>query len=182
MTEYDPKKKAHMRPQDGSHGGEDNVDISLQKEHRTQSTYDITREAEEAARSSQSNHAIRQVTSSSVFRYGMLLRLHMVEMNKDIDISPVREMVLGRRDPVHGIFPDIDLTPYAGYQLGLSRQHVKVRLKGSRLEIIDLGSRNGTYLNGERLEPNQPYKLRDGDEIRLGKVVFYAYFISEDEN
>ena len=42
--------------------------------------------------------------------------------------------------------------------------------------ILDRGSANGTYLNGERLTPNEPHVLRDGDEIRLGKLVAHIYF------
>jgi len=39
-----------------------------------------------------------------------------------------------------------------------------------------MGSVNGTYLNGERLPANREHVIRDGDEIRLGKLVFHAYF------
>jgi pSer/pThr/pTyr-binding forkhead associated (FHA) protein len=36
--------------------------------------------------------------------------------------------------------------------------------------IIDMGSTNGTRLNGTRLEPNRPYPLADGDEVALGQT------------
>ena len=42
--------------------------------------------------------------------------------------------------------------------------------------IMDRSSANGTYVNGERLIPNDPHVLRDGDEIRLGKLVAHIYF------
>ncbi|KAK8826905.1 hypothetical protein WA577_007408 [Blastocystis sp. JDR] len=34
--------------------------------------------------------------------------------------------------------------------------------------IMDLGSTNGTYLNGKRIEPNRYYELREGDELKFG--------------
>jgi pSer/pThr/pTyr-binding forkhead associated (FHA) protein len=40
-----------------------------------------------------------------------------------------------------------------------------------RYQLIDLGSANGTYVNGERLEPHVPRLLRQGDRLRLGRVV-----------
>ena len=54
--------------------------------------------------------------------------------------------------------------------------HAVVRRGDGLLNLIDLGSVNGTYLNGQRLIPNQPRVLRDGDEIKFGKLVCYVYF------
>lgn len=36
--------------------------------------------------------------------------------------------------------------------------------------LIDLGSRNGTFVNGHRLMPDVPYTLRSGDKIRVGQI------------
>jgi pSer/pThr/pTyr-binding forkhead associated (FHA) protein len=36
--------------------------------------------------------------------------------------------------------------------------------------VVDLGSRNGSWLNGERLVPNKPYPLASGAELRIGKM------------
>jgi pSer/pThr/pTyr-binding forkhead associated (FHA) protein len=41
-------------------------------------------------------------------------------------------------------------------------------MEGSAWAIKDLGSSNGTFLNGERLEPNVNYRLSQQDEIVLG--------------
>lgn len=48
-----------------------------------------------------------------------------------------------------------------------SRRHFQVQSRGSRFAVQDLGSRNGTYLNGERLS-NDPIALTHGDTIRVG--------------
>jgi len=47
-----------------------------------------------------------------------------------------------------------------------SRRHAEVRAAGGKVTVVDLGSTNGTYLNGERL--TGPRVLTHGDEIRIG--------------
>jgi molecular chaperone DnaK (HSP70) len=53
-----------------------------------------------------------------------------------------------------------------------SRLHAELRIATDKLEVVDLGSTNGTFLNGERLAPNQPRSLKPGDEIHFGKTKF----------
>lgn len=50
----------------------------------------------------------------------------------------------------------------------VSRLHAALLWSGDILTLEDLGSSNGTYLNGERLE--HPTRLKSGDEIRFGGV------------
>lgn len=50
----------------------------------------------------------------------------------------------------------------------LSRHHARLLLAGDNLEVIDLGSTNGTFVNDARLEKNQPTPLKPGDDIRFG--------------
>lgn len=51
----------------------------------------------------------------------------------------------------------------------VSRSHAEIRRTAHGYMIIDLESRNGTFLNGERLEED-PHPLRDGDEIVVAGV------------
>lgn len=51
----------------------------------------------------------------------------------------------------------------------LSRRHAEIRVAGQYLEVEDLGSANGTYLNGERISEGE---ARPGDEIRLDQLAF----------
>jgi FHA domain len=87
------------------------------------------------------------------------------------------EYMLGRSDPKHNVEPDVDLSPYGGQQLGVSRRHATLVLTESGLSIRDHGSTNGTAVNGRVLAANQEWPLRDGDEIRLGKLAFNIFFI-----
>ena len=50
----------------------------------------------------------------------------------------------------------------------VSRRHFQVRLESDVFYISDLGSTNGTYLNGNKLDPNEEQILRDGDRVGLG--------------
>jgi K+-sensing histidine kinase KdpD len=55
-------------------------------------------------------------------------------------------------------------------QLGVSRQHAMLRPTDSKLYITDLGSTNGTWLNGRSIGVNTPYSLSDGDILRFGRL------------
>ena len=50
----------------------------------------------------------------------------------------------------------------------VSRRHFQVRFESDVFYISDLGSTNGTYLNGNKLNPNEDHILRDGDIVGLG--------------
>ncbi len=79
-------------------------------------------------------------------------------------------MQIGRQDAAHGIFPDVDLTPEGGLERGVSRRHCKIYQQTSAYLVEDVGSTNGSFLNGERLTPHVPHVLNDGDELQLGGI------------
>jgi len=54
----------------------------------------------------------------------------------------------------------------------ISRHHARIIQTGETLEVIDLGSTNGTFVNEEQLEPNQPQILKEGDQVRFGDQRF----------
>lgn len=67
---------------------------------------------------------------------------------------------------------------------GVSRRHARIVLSETGAVLEDLGSKNGTYVNGTRL--GEPHRLADGDEIRLGPAricfrVFAAPLSTETE-
>ncbi|MCL6451140.1 MAG: FHA domain-containing protein, partial [Acetobacteraceae bacterium] len=51
-----------------------------------------------------------------------------------------------------------------------SQYHARIRNEGGRLLLEDLGSTNGTYLNGKRIKTRAA--LKDGDKISIGGVTF----------
>ncbi|MGC8838490.1 MAG: FHA domain-containing protein [Anaerolineae bacterium] len=81
-----------------------------------------------------------------------------------------RKVVLGRFDPARRKGPDVDLAAHQAYERGVSRQHAVLYQSGNRFYVEDLSSRNGTFVNGQRLEPFQACPVDHGDEIRLGTL------------
>jgi len=102
--------------------------------------------------------------------------LHIRDAADPIVLEPSDETTLGRGDAAQKLSPGLDLTPFGAQEKGVSRVHAAIRRGEETLTLVDLGSVNGTHLNGQRLIPNQPRVLRDGDEIRLGKLVCHIYF------
>ncbi|MGQ9710859.1 MAG: double zinc ribbon domain-containing protein [Anaerolineae bacterium] len=98
-------------------------------------------------------------------------RLIVQGTNAVLPIPPGKsEILIGREDPVSNVFPDIDLTPYGGDEGGVSRRHARIFAQGNQMFVEDLNSTNYTYVNQQKLTPGQPHPLKNGDEVRLGKV------------
>jgi FHA domain len=122
-----------------------------------------------------------QSAGAGTFTEDMVLRIEIEGGTTPMMVYPKNEIIMGRRDPNTGGMPDVDLTSYAGYRMGVSRRHAAIRLQDSQLNVSDLGSSNGTFLNGTRLSAHRPYQVRDGDEIRLGQMVLRVYFQSSKD-
>jgi ABC-type multidrug transport system ATPase subunit len=59
----------------------------------------------------------------------------------------------------------------------VSRQHARFEREGDAFYVVDLGSSNGTFLNGERIEARE--KLQDGDQIGLGQSVLVTFRVGD---
>ncbi len=118
----------------------------------------------------------RATWGTARFSHGSSVVLHVRDNSEPLVLQPTNRMVMGRADVTSAVQPDLDLTPYGALEKGVSRMHAVVERSEDTLTIIDLGSSNGTHLNGQRLLPDQPRVLRDGDEIRLGKLVAHIFF------
>jgi hypothetical protein len=92
------------------------------------------------------------------------------------------EIVVGRSDG-GTLKPDIDLGEQDGGQQGVSRLHLCLQYnsKECTLSVSDMRSSNGTFINGQRLHPEEVRVLRHGDELRLGRMVFRAYFYHDEK-
>jgi FHA domain len=113
-------------------------------------------------------------------RMNLILKVRDFDKAYTFDAAEITELTLGRVNPDTGEAPTIDLLECKGIEKGVSRRHASiVRRDGGTLSIIDQGSDNGTFLNGQRLIARQPRILRDGDEVRLGELVIYVRFEKE---
>ncbi len=84
------------------------------------------------------------------------------------EIPLISETTIGRDESADLVLADA----------GISRTHAKVTPEGNSAIIEDLGSSNGTFVNGERVE--DPRRLRDGDELQLGNAIV-AFASGTDE-
>ncbi len=62
----------------------------------------------------------------------------------------------------------------------VSRMHCSLVYTGDGFTLTDENSTNGTTINGEKLEPNRPYRLRHEDEIQVGHISF-IFSLAEPE-
>lgn len=69
----------------------------------------------------------------------------------------------------------LDLTPYHAGLMGVSREHAVIESGVDGYLLIDCDSKNGTWLNQQRLEPYLAYPLYSGDRIQLGQFVMMLY-------
>ncbi len=72
--------------------------------------------------------------------------------------------------------PTVDLTPFNGSLMGVSRQHAVITKDENGYKVKDLSSTNGTWLNEVKLTPQEPRVLQSGDILRLGQINTSVYF------
>ncbi|MBK8021586.1 MAG: FHA domain-containing protein [Chloroflexi bacterium] len=77
-------------------------------------------------------------------------------------------LVVGRSCP--GYSPEINLEVLGAIDQGVSRRHAQFTLRDGDLFVEDLGSTNGTRINGFKVASNHSYRLRNGDEIEFGNI------------
>jgi DNA-binding winged helix-turn-helix (wHTH) protein len=80
-------------------------------------------------------------------------------------ISKTRHVALHEGENVIGRDPSGDVWVDGR---GVSRRHARISVRGEKATIVDLDSKNGTWVKGERLM--SPLRLADGDQIRFGSV------------
>jgi pSer/pThr/pTyr-binding forkhead associated (FHA) protein len=85
----------------------------------------------------------------------------------DLSGAHAREILINAEDFLVGRGEDCDL---ALHDAEVSRHHCTIRFRGSEAVVSDLGSSNGTFLNGHRIVSQT--RVRTGDELRLGTFRF----------
>jgi serine/threonine-protein kinase len=87
------------------------------------------------------------------------------------------ENLVGRRDPMSNIFPEVDLSKYDP-QTKISRRHARIWREGANFLVEDLGSSNGTVvastaIDSFRLVPHKPHVLASGDKLKVGDTTLH---------
>ena len=93
----------------------------------------------------------------------------MLDSPSPIAVLSDDEFLLGRSMEDFGE-KIIDMIPYGGFDLGISRKHCAVFKSGNGYEIMDLDSTNGTWIKEQRLVPQKIYPLPSGTMVRLGRM------------
>lgn len=108
-------------------------------------------------------------------------------LNPAIDIEPlVLRPQLGRSQLTFGRNGrnignpgvDVDLEPVGAKEQGISRLHAAIAYDdiSETLSLFDMGSTNGSYINGQKLQANERRTLRHGDRIRFGRLNFQVFY------
>jgi hypothetical protein len=96
--------------------------------------------------------------------------LILVESGASFQLEGAGPYGLGRTDAEAGIFPDVDLTANCGDDAVISRRHAELSFHDDAYWLKDLGSRNYTFVNGVRIQPDREVQLSDGDQIEFGNL------------
>jgi len=91
-------------------------------------------------------------------------------LTNDQSSSPPKEFELIKSEIIIGRDDSADVTIPAS---AVSRRHARLMLEGENYMLEDLGSSNGTFLNGEKLAGRR--SLKPGDKIRLGQTINLVY-------
>ncbi len=102
---------------------------------------------------------------------GPLIALVIMNSGRRISLDISDDLLIGRKDNARGIFPDIDLGLYGGFDAGVSRRHAILTYADGIYRVEDLASANGTFVNGQPVQAATPAQLRNGDELRCGTLL-----------
>ena len=88
---------------------------------------------------------------------------HLRGIDPPIELQPGMDVVLGRAEGAAA-------AALARYP-NISKRHARVQLDDSQAWVTDLGSLNGTFINGRRLARDRPERIVASIELRLGANV-----------
>jgi hypothetical protein len=110
-----------------------------------------------------------------------VLVLHLFTAAEPLVLPRVERLILGRAGASGLRHPDIDLSAWGAVEHGVSRLHAAIEIRDEAVFLTDLGSTNGTYLNGLRLSAGEHRVVCSGDTIYLGNLMAHLYFRSLTE-
>ena len=84
--------------------------------------------------------------------------------------------ILGRFSELYRYTNYIDLSMFGAAELGVSRVHAQLHMEAGSVYITDLNSKNGTFVAGSRLAPNQSLRVEPNHKILLGRLHLQLMF------
>lgn len=111
---------------------------------------------------------------------GNTILLMLPGQSAPLTFTDIPSIILGRYDQSTGIYPTVDLTPFFGKSLGVSRRHAEIFSKDGRFYVRDLESANGTFLNNKKIS-HRAEMIKSGDQIRLGELLIVVFLSEKDK-
>jgi hypothetical protein len=105
------------------------------------------------------------------------IAMYLAGTSDPVFLSSEKEFVIGRKVEGDGTTEAfLDLATSGGYQMGLSKRHAAIQRADHGYEVIDLSSRNGTWLNEAQLIPDKPYPFASGSQLRLARMRLFVLY------
>jgi len=98
--------------------------------------------------------------------------------DKPLTLAVARPISFGRAEGNPS--KHVNLGPFESKSRGVSRMHAIMSYIDGNFYIEDQNSVNGTFLSGKQIPPGTPQPLFSGQEIRLGQLSMYVYFLSQE--
>jgi two-component system, chemotaxis family, response regulator PixH len=99
--------------------------------------------------------------------------------DQPITLTVNQPVSFGRSASTGSLKSHLDLTRYDAANTGVSRLHMFLHHKDGQFFIEDADSINGTYVNGDPLKPRALTPVNNADEVRLGQLRMYIYFLDD---
>jgi len=96
--------------------------------------------------------------------------IYLIDTEEEIFVEGDSDITIGRFTEGQMIIPSLDLSAYNAYEKGVSRLHAKISFTDNQVISKDLGSANGTRLNGKKLTAHAEHSLKHGDILTLAKL------------
>ncbi len=99
--------------------------------------------------------------------------------SKEPMVLTVNQPITFGRSVSQSLHTHVDLTRNNAVDNGVSRLHARLHYENNNFYVEDMNSVNGTYLNGDPLIPATKTAIKNADELRLGRLRMYIYFLDD---
>jgi hypothetical protein len=98
------------------------------------------------------------------------IRLKIGNRKREDFLLLTKDIYIGRHEPFLNLYPEIDLAHDGPDANTTSRRHAVITKQSDQVFIEDLGSTNGTFINGKKIDPHLREPIKSGDILRMGKL------------
>lgn len=132
----------------------------------------LTKASGDSGTTSGTNHRSELINGLRPYEVALIIE----HRDSPLIVTIAPSALIGRFVEANPDQPQIDLVPFGAYDKGVSRVHARIVRDSDAFYLEDVGSSNGTWLNGARLEVRTHVRLRSGDFISFGQLGVYIVF------